>query len=146
MEARAPVLPSTIGDLSRLQDSILQRQADYDQKKRELEELGGLLEADKRKMIEFMTEANLTNFKTPRGQIVLNRKFTVPTPKGDDLDIFLGSLAPEVARTLRTVNYQTLNSWYKTEMENAKERGDFDWRPPGLQEPTVQEYLSVRRA
>lgn len=146
MEARAPVLPSTIGDLSKLQDQILQRQAEHDAKKKELEELGALLEADKRKMIEFMTEANLTNFKTPRGQIVLNRKFTVPTPKGDDLDTFLGSLAPDVAKTLRTVNYQTLNSWYKTEMENAKERGDFDWRPPGLQEPTVQEYLSVRRA
>jgi hypothetical protein len=145
MTVRDTVPVATVGDLSKLQDEILDLQVKYDTVKQGLEEVGADLDGKKRQMIEMMATAHLTNFKTPRGQIILNRKFTVPTPKGDDLHAFLGSLPDEVRRGLITVNYQTLNGWYKAEMDAAKERGDFDWKPAGLQEPTFAEYLSVKR-
>lgn len=145
MTVRETVPVATVGDLSRVQDEILGMQELYDKEKKALEIIAAELETKKRQMVEMMASAHLTNFKTPRGQIVLNRRFTVPTPKGEDLHAFLDSLQPDVRKGLVTINYQTLNGWYKAEMEAAKSRGDFDWKPVGLPEPTFSEYLSVKR-
>jgi hypothetical protein len=36
--------------------------------------------------------------------------------------------------------------WYMAELEAAKERGEFDVKIPGLGEPSVSEYLTIRGA
>lgn len=145
---RETLCTTSITDLSRLQDEILGLEDKHDRLKKELDALNADLGGKKAQMIEYMNAAKLTNFKTPRGQIILNRKFAVTVPKGEDLDnffTFLEASAPDHYRALRTVNYQTLNSWYMAELDMAKMRGEFGWCPPGLKEPKVGEYLSIRK-
>lgn len=143
-----PPAPS-LSQLSLLQEEIIKAQSSYDSTKKILEGLGAALEKQKRQMLEYMNEAKLTNFKTSSGTMILNRRFAVTVPKGPDLEAFLSYLQdqkPDSYRALRTVNYQTLNGWYKEELDAAVERGELDFQIPGLHEPTVNEYLSVRKA
>lgn len=131
--------------LKTLQDEIIEEQGEYDSLKKNLENAAAILEEKKRRLIFAMNEAGLTSFKTAKGSIVLNRRFAVTTPKGDDLATFIDGLDEGTRRALLSVNYQVLNGWYKEEFEKAKERGDFDWCPVGLKPPSVSEYLSVKR-
>lgn len=137
----------SLASLAELQDEIIALKRDYDSMKKELEERGRLLEERKSKLLAILVENKLSSFKTANGQIVVNRRFAVQTPKGEDLDLFLGHLEatrPDDYKALRGVNYQTLNAWYSQEFEAAKERGDFDFKIPGLGEPTANEYLTIR--
>lgn len=139
----------TLASLSALQDEIINEADEVARLKKEAESASAALEAKKRKLLEMMNEAKLTSFRTARGQIVLNRTFAVKVPRGDDLDAFLGFLEkerPNDYMALRTVNYATLNSWYRIELEAAKERGDFDFSFPGIGESTASEHLSIRRS
>lgn len=130
-----------------LQEVILDLQGEHDAKKKEIEGIYAKLEEAKSKLLAYMVENKLESFKTDRGTISLNRKFQVTVPKGDDLQAFfdyLGSTDPDTAASLRTVNYMTLNSWYKETLEAAGDEAPF-LKIPGLKPPTANEYLSVRR-
>lgn len=142
--AQAP----SVKDLSDLQDEIITKRREYDVAKAAYTEVEDALAALESKMVTFMSDAGLTTFKTSLGQITLNRRWRVNVPKGDDLDKFMDYLKvhqPESFRHLQTVNYQSLNSWFNAELDAARDRGDVGWAPPGLAEPRVNEYLSIRK-
>ena len=133
-------------EVSKLQDEILRLQGDYDALKKQSEKISGELETAKSKMLAYMVEAKLDSFKTERGSISLNRRFQVKVPRGDALEEFFSYLEGKdkaAASALRTVNYQSLNSWYKEVLEAAGDNAPF-LVIPGLEPPSCNEYLSVR--
>lgn len=136
-----------MSDLATLQENILDLQGRYDDQKKELDITSKLLENAKSDMLAHMVESKIDSFKNDRGTITLNRRFQVTVPKGDELEAFFGYLESTDSRSahaLRTVNYATLNSWYKEQLEAAGDNAPF-LRIPGLLPPTANEYLSVRR-
>lgn len=82
-----------------------------------------------------------------KGLIYTTDRFTVPTPKNlDDKKKFFKHLTERgIFFEMVSVNSQTLNTFYKSEMENAVARGDVDFKLPGIGEPSHVRTLSVRK-
>ena len=106
------------------------------------------LEGKKKKLLALMEEAEVNSYRTASGQVVRKKLFSVKTPKGEDLQTFFGYLRehrPDDYLALATVNSQSLNSWYKQELEAVKEKGGMDVEIPGLGEPTITEQISITK-
>lgn len=100
-------------------------------------------------IVEALTKAELTSFKSKHGTIVRSTRYSVQTPKTiEEKRAFfkwLNEKGPEVYWTYATVHSASLNSLYKTEMEVAKQEGNLDFKIPGIGEPTATPILSRRK-
>lgn len=100
-----------------------------------------------RELITLLEEQNLQSFKCEHGAFSIVKRFSVKQPKSPEAwEAFwehLRSIGAEGA--LKTVNSQKLNSWYKGEIEAAKARGELGLQVPGLEDPSVSEYISMRK-
>lgn len=81
------------------------------------------------------------------GTVFVQNRFNVSMPKDPDKKgAFLKFLELKgIKDDLITVHSQTLNSWYKQEMEAAVQEGNSDFKIPGLAEPTLMKTLAMRR-
>lgn len=108
------------------------------------------LEELEQKILQTLNDNNLTSFKSSHGTVVKSLRYSVQTPKSHDQkkEFFKwlnGKYGADVYWDYVTVNSAKLNAFYKGEMENAKEAGDFDFKIPGLSEPEAQPILSLRK-
>lgn len=93
-----------------------------------------------------MKDLEKTSYDSAKGKLVVTTRFTVTTPKGEAKDEFFSYLKERgVFEDLVSVNSQTLNAWYKQEMEVARETGNFDFQIPGIGEPTAYEQVMLRK-
>lgn len=91
-----------------------------------------------------LQEQGLETFRASVGTVTIATKFSVKYPTDPDQEqAFLEYLKQDGADHLRKVNYQTLNAYYKTKLDAAKERGEY-LDVPGLQ-PTSDNYLMFRK-
>lgn len=116
--------------------------------KRELDTCKAELEDKKKSLLTLMESQELDSFKNENGNFIVGRRFTVKLPKTPEQWESFWDYLKERGHydALVTVNSQRLNSWYKQELDRAKEEGDIDWHPPGLEEPSAQVYLQVRKS
>ena len=100
------------------------------------------------KMREILEQAGMTSYKSPFGTTSISYRTSVKTPKtAEDRAKFFEHLKKlGLYDNMVTVNSQTLNSFYKSELEQAKERGDSDFEIPGLTEVTLSPILMFRRS
>lgn len=93
-----------------------------------------------------LKESGVSSFKGTVGSVSIAERFAVKLPADPDLRDELREYLVEKGAfdALWSVNYQSLNSWYKVEMEQAKERGEY-LDVPGL-EPKMDTYLQFRKA
>lgn len=124
----------------------------------ELEELKRTLIEPKRKRLEdlenlilqTLADHDMSSYKSPNGTVVRSLRYSVRTPKSlEEKTAFFEWLnrakGREVYWNYVTINSQSLNAFYKAEMEAAKESGDFDFKIPGLAEPEASPVLSRRK-
>lgn len=81
------------------------------------------------------------------GSISRREKFAVRVPNGDQKRAFLEYLqkrGEDVFYNLVTVNYNTLNGFYASEMEAAEAEGVFPFVIPGLEDPILTEGITFR--
>jgi len=99
-------------------------------------------------VMEMLVEAGLPNFTSPSGKVVLAYRTSVRTPKlPEHKEMFYAYLRERgLFDSMISVNSQTLNSLYKSELEAAKERGDADFSIPGLTEVSLTPQLRFSRA
>lgn len=99
------------------------------------------------KFIEYLTEAKLDSFKGAKGTVSVVNRFSVQTPKTVEEKKALGKFFSEreIFWQYFSVNSQSLNSFYKEEMAAAIERGDTDFKIPGIGEPTLTQKIQFRR-
>lgn len=86
------------------------------------------------------------SFKGSVGSVSIGHRFSVKAPK-DELSkrAFKDFLESHRAfESLWTINHQTLNSWYKEMVEEAKARGEM-LEIPGIN-PTMDKILTFRRS
>lgn len=85
------------------------------------------------------------SFKGGVGTVYLTKRFQVKFPANpdvkDELKTYL--MGRNAFDALWSINYQSLNSWFKTEQENATAEGRY-LDIPGL-EPKLDESLAFRR-
>lgn len=82
------------------------------------------------------------------GLLYETARFTVPTPKSlDDKTKFFDYLKERgIFFEMASVNSQTLNSFYKAELERAVAEGNSDFKLPGIGEPSHVKSLSSRKS
>lgn len=114
----------------------------------EAKKLGMELKEIQNKIMEIMKDQQITSLKHARGTVIMNARFTVKTPKEkEDKEAFFEYLKSKgMYDDMVSVNSQTLNSWYKEEMEAAKREGNFGFKIPGIGDPTAFEYISFRKS
>lgn len=125
-----------------LLDSMYEKKAKQDQLKEELKQLTGELEADKRKVIEYLEEADMSKYAHPRGTVFVQNKFSTKVPKDEEAKKKLFAWLEEkgIALQYLTVNSNSLNSLYKAELEASGE----EFSMPGVEEPQLYQTLAMR--
>lgn len=105
------------------------------------------LESEEASMIEALNALEMTSHKGPAGGVSISHRTSVKTPKTLEAKnkLFDYLRAKGLFDTMVSVNSQTLNSFYKAEMEQAIEAGNSEFQIPGLDEVTVSQTLSFRR-
>lgn len=80
------------------------------------------------------------------GTVGITKKFGWKLPNGMENKIkFFDYLKKRgVFMDLVSVNTMTLNKFCKEELEVAKEKGQVDWNPDGLEQPSIRETLVMR--
>jgi hypothetical protein len=98
-------------------------------------------------VLQKMEDDGLEKFHVPGcGTVGIMNKFTVSLPKepGKREAFFEFLKQKKVFNDLITVNHNTLNSFYKAEMNAAIEQGAVDFQVPGLDEPKHSKSLVLR--
>jgi hypothetical protein len=101
------------------------------------------LDEAERRMVEMLAESGITSYKSPFGSAVLAHRTSVKIPRTpDDREKFFAFLKSRgLFETMISVNSNTLNSFYKSELELAKERKDPDFAIPGIEGVTITPVL-----
>ena len=89
----------------------------------------------------------MDSFKNEFGSFSKQARTSYKVPKTDEERRAFFEYLKEKGtyENMRTVNSMTLNAWAKQEFEAAALDGDMDFRIPGLDEPTISEYISMRK-
>jgi len=105
----------------------------------------------KRDVLKAMDVMELDKQHVPGLGVVYRQKsFSVKVPKGLDQKEALFKWIEEhkgkdVLDTLLSINSQTLNSFYKAELEAAKEAGDYNFALPGIDTPEVYYTIGMKK-
>lgn len=99
------------------------------------------------KILSHLQANEKDNYQSSQGTVYVNKAFTVSQPQDPDKKkAFFDYLKNRgVFEDLASINYQTLNSFYKQEMEAARESGEIDFQVPGIGEPKYVETLRMRK-
>ena len=105
-------------------------------------EANKILDKMQGEILEHLKQADLKNFDFGVGKVIRATRFSVKV-----LDKH--AVAEHLKKQGRfddmfSFNYQTINSYYKEQLEVAKENQDLDFNIAGLSEPQAYEYLQVR--
>lgn len=116
------------------------------QKVKPLEEKIAVLEG---RILDVLWSNDITSYRAKAVTVIRATRYTVATPKTQEdkaaYFAWLRAKSEETYWAQMSVNSQTLNSFYKAEMEVAKESGDIDFKIPGLGEPEAKPYLTRRK-
>lgn len=136
----------TVEDLNRLVEELQKQRLEKEKQEDILKAINKCVDALENKCAAYLKELDQDSFKTPYGTIYRIQRWRVPTPKSDtDKKAFFDYLQEKgMFYTLASVNSNSLNSFYKNEVEAAKERGEF-LEIPGLEPPQLTETLGVRK-
>lgn len=137
----------TIKKMNELITTLREHRDQKDGLKNELSLLEAKIQALEDAIRETLTACGLSNFKGNAGDVTLVEKSSVRVPKDpESKQAFFEYLRKrDMFDALATVNSQTLNSWYREEESLALERGEFDFKVPGIGEPSVYTELRLRR-
>jgi hypothetical protein len=112
-------------------------------RERELAELEG-------KILQTLQDHEMSSYRSAHGTVVRSTRYAVRTPKTlEEKQAFFGWLrekkGEEVFWQYASVNSQSLNAFYKAEMDIAKEERNFGFKIPGLGQPEATPILSIRK-
>lgn len=102
------------------------------------------------KITLMLNEINETSFKTEYGTVSKVTEFTVKLPDGEAKQEFFNYLKERgVFDVMATINYQTLNAYFKEQRELAIEEGDelaaLNFSLPGIGEAKSFETIRFRK-
>lgn len=131
----------------RLVEELAEARAEQDQRRRALtEQTEKVYELEKR-IISTLETAEMDRLDAAGYYVLLGERTSVKTPKNNaERELFFEYLREKgVYEDLRTVNSQSLNAFYKSELELALGRGELDFSIPGITEVLVVPKLSLRK-
>ena len=122
-----------------------------DEKKEDLSEASGALEDLKGKAMKAMELMELDKQHVPGcGTIFRQKNFSVQVPKTPEEKAKLfawisKNKGQDVLDNMVSIHSASINSFYKAELEVAKEEGNVDFAIPGIKMPEVYYTLGMRK-
>lgn len=115
----------------------------------ELSKISEEMDAKKQKIMSiFDSMGKEKHFVGGLGTLYIQNRFAVSMPPdpGKKREFFDYLRKKGIFEDLVTVNYQTLNAYYKKELDAAAEEGNESFVIPGIGEPKLTKILAVRKA
>lgn len=137
----------TVEDMKRQVAVIKELREIEDKFSAQKKEISKQLEEQENKMLTMLEESGVPSFKCELGNVGRTERLSIKTPKtAEDRLAFFGYLKElGLYDEMISVNSATLNSFYKDQFTQAKERGDADFKIPGLLEETITPILWFRK-
>lgn len=136
-----------LGEFQKLCEEMYAKSAECDVIEAQLKAQCRQLEALKAKVLAYMEQSEIENFKvTGHGSVYIKTTSSVKVPKEDkDRDAFFAYLRDRgIFEQSITVHSQTLNALYKATLAEAKEKGDMSFKFPGIEAPSFYKTLVLR--
>ena len=141
-------VPITLKNFEQICKELFETKVRLDEKEAEAKAIAEELDMKKKQVFAFMEENEKEKHHVAgHGLIFMEDRFTVPTPKSlDQKKEFFAYLQKRgIFFEMASVNSQTLNSFYKTELESELAKGNADFKLPGIGEPSMQRSLKMRK-
>lgn len=138
----------TVQEMDQLVTDMFALRAEIDLDKEKLSAKNATLEQMQAKAVAAMKQLERENYKCTAGTVYITQKWRVNTPKeeADKKAFFVYLRDKGILWEYITVNSNSLNSYFMTEWENAKERGDgMGFKIPGIPEPSLFETVGMRK-
>jgi hypothetical protein len=135
-------------DFNLVVESLFKKRTELEEKEKSLKELSKEVEALKFKVLQILEESGLEKHEIPgMGSVTAADRFSIAHPKeqSEKMAFFKYLKDKDILWEMVSVNSQTLNAWYKKEMDAAIERGDVDFKIPGIGEPNYIKILQMRK-
>jgi len=142
-ETQAP----TIDMLKKLVNELWAVRQEKDSQKQILSKLSSQESELEELIIRTMRVSGLERFDIDKCSVFANEKASVRVPSEPEAKKKFFSFLFDLGLhdSMVTVNSNTLNSWYKKEIEVRRGNGQPEFQVPGLDEPTKYWDLSVRK-
>lgn len=141
----------SIEDMDKLVVQYTEMRADYEAKKKVSTEAHKEMEKAKALVIQALIACKKSTYSVDgigRVSKVAKEKITVPKTLDDKLKLFeyiASKHGAEFLTSMQSVNYNTLNSFYKEELESIEGPQKAEFVLPGVGAPTVEESLSFTK-
>lgn len=138
----------TLQDFDDLCNRLLVEREKEASKARDLKEQSNVVENVETQILAYMSHFQRPKYVLPNGaQIIISKRRMVKMPDNlEDKHLFFDYLKEINAfDALVTVNSQSLNSFVKQEYEAQEQKGNHNFKVPGLPDPVVRETLNVRK-
>ena len=138
---------TTIGQLDELCNKYSEQRRTTEEIKAKLSAANAVEGELEAKIIAVLNEFGKHNWKTENGAFSISNRFSVKTPKEleSKLQFFDYLKSKGCFEEMVNINSQTLQGFYRSEMESALERGEVDFRMPGIGEHSYVQTLSMRK-
>lgn len=141
------VSENTLKDLATLCDKAFDLRSEIDRDQALVDEKKKALSEMQEKIQATLEEAGLDSFKANSGTAYIQERtsFKIPVGEAERTEFFNYLKSIGAFDSLITVNYQTLNSFCKEELENALKEGNVNHKIPGIGEPTIFKDVRFRK-
>lgn len=139
----------TVEEFEQLIKDIQAQRSEVEAKKALLSAENEKLEALETKALEALKATGKDSYQGAVGTVYTLHRMSVSVPKDPEKrKLFFEYLQKKgVYDSLITINSQTLNAFYKSEFEAAKEAGlGLEFQVPGIEEPKIFESVGFRKA
>jgi len=141
----------SLNDMTKLIQQMREAKDDYDRAKKESNKLYERYQEFEVKVLQILEASGLSKFNIPSlGTTYTINKYRVSMPKdlADKRKLFTfirDAYGEDVVDEYRNINHNTLNAFYKSEMESALERGDANFKVPGIEDPIATVGLGFKK-
>lgn len=138
----------TVRDLDDLIAKISFLEKDKEMFDQKIKEINKELMKHEATATRYLKELNRNEYDTPIGKLKISEKWHVNLPDTDlaKLEFFEWLKSQGIFEKYATINSRSLQSLYKAEMENAKERGEdpLTFSLPGIPAPKLYEQTDFK--
>lgn len=139
----------TVNELDALLQDILEKEDAIEAQEERLKEMNKEMARVQGKAVQFLKELGRDSYSGPAGKFTIEEKWRVNLPSSDlaKKELFDHLRERGIFDKYATVNANALNSLYKADWEEAKDRGEgMEFSMPGIDAPKLFEKPVFKRA
>ena len=138
----------TLKQLTEICQAYADKRAERDELESKVKELSKEAEEIEAKILAYLTEYGMPNFKGAFGTVSVRNTKTISQPETmeEKLKLFDYLREQNLFDSMVSVNSRTLSSWASKEIEAKEKDGVYGWVPPGLKPAQNFQKITLSRS